>query len=531
MFLDRLASTRTVVVPFTPSTYDDAFEDRLVTLATNMSTGKAESIPIVYICTRVVSEDIAKVALHIYEDLGIDAKGQKLGRRNAPDHEWYVPLHHESNEFQTAIDFREMMTAWALNRGRGVARRRRRRIGGTVRRELEPLHPDLLTHEAVGTRDERWLYYNPRNGSTETLLPDEVFVLWGPRRRSVISFLRELLAIMAANQDLQGQTRKRGPRHTGVIQRPKEAPKWNDKARSNFRRAIDEYMGEGERAGRPLLLEDGMTWLNSSLSFEDMEFLATYQFDNALVCGAYRVPQHKAGLLERSTNNNIAQQAVDYVVDCLLAWAVRWEQSLRTQLLIDPFRAEHNLRTLLRGDPKTAAETHGIYLAFGTELRNEVRDDEGRNPIDGGWDQQVPLNMGQPGANVPGTNVALDIGSPMLKAIVDGGTAPAAQRASQHLRALVRHQASRVVRKELSAVAKIVDRSTDALETDVRAFFHDHTDFVAREMRIDEERAAAYCADRCAAVLTDPAAVDEAATIADLTAIALDERVPEGSAA
>jgi HK97 family phage portal protein len=512
-FLDRMAAHQ-VVVPFTPSTYDDAFTTPART--PHLSTSRIESIPIVLICTRVVSEDIAKVSLHVNEDLGQDEEGRSLGKRRATDHEWYAAFHHETNEYQTAIDFREMMTAFALLRGRGIAEKRTRRVGGTTRRELVPLHPDLVVPDPTRDGSMRWAYDDPRRGRRH-LLPDEVLVLWGPRRRSVISMLREHLAIMAAAQDLRNQTYRRGPRHTGVISRPKDAPRWGDKGRENFRAAIDEYMGEGERAGRPMLLEDGMTWENSGFSLADVEFLASAQLDNALVCGAYRVPQHKAGLLERSTNNNIQQQATDYVVDCLLAWAVRWEQTIRVSVLMDPFRAEHNLRTLLRGDPKTAAETHAVYVAIGTETGNEVREDEGRNPLDGLDEVRVPLNMDVPG-------VAAASWAPTQLTAGE----PTDLTSERHRRALVRDGAARVVRKEMQTLAKLGEQHQgEAYDQAVRGFFTEHADFVAKVLRIDEEEAVAYCRARSAAVQADDD-IDPELAISALTTFVL---TPEGAAA
>lgn len=517
-FLDRMADR--VVIPFTPRTYDDAFSEAFGSSAHLITPTKAEGIPIILICTRVVSEDIAKVSLHINEDLGDNAEGRSLGKRRATEHEWYDALHHESNEYQTAIDMREMMTAFALNRGRGIAEKRKRRVGGTVRRDLVPLHPDLVNPDWTEGGDLRWAYDDPIKRTRRYLLPDEVLVLWGPRHRSVISFLREQLAIMAAGQRMREQMYSRGPRHTGVITRPKDAPRWTDTGRGNFRKGVDEYMGEGERAGRPLLLEDGMTWINSGFSMEDAEFAATANLDNALVCGAYRVPQHKAGLLERSTNNNIGQQSVDYVVDCLLAWAVRWEQTIRMSLLADPFMAEHNLKTLLRGDPKTSAETHAVYFAIGTETGNEVREDEGRNPIKGLDEVRVPLNM-----DVPGVANAT-FAAPAL--LADGTTPPVDMDAARHRRALIRDGAARVVRKEVQTVGKLAQQHQgEAFADGVRAFYHEHADFAAKVLRIDDERAAAYCAERCAAVLASPD-IDPDEVIATLTALVL---APEGAAA
>lgn len=515
-FFDRMAA-HTVVTPFTPSTYDDAFADRIRTLATNVSATRSESIPAVFACTTVITEDIGKVPLHVNEDLGDSADGRSLGKRRATDNEWYDCLHHQASDEQDALGFREMMTGFALNRGRGVARKRRRRVGGTVRRELEPLHPDLVVRETTESGDERWRYENPITRKTEFLLPDEVFVLWGRRRRSVLHFMRESFAVQLAMMEYANQVWNRGPRHTGVIMRPKDAPKWTDKGQENFRTAIDEYMGEGERAGRPMLLQDGMTWANSGFSLHDFEFLGQMQHGVADVCRAYRVPQHKIQELLRSTNNNIEQQSIDYVVDSLLGWAVRWEQAIRMQLLFDPFFAEHNLNGLQRGDFKGRAEANAIYTSLGIRLRNEVREDENWNPIPGGDDPLVPLNM-----NIPGTSVAF---------------AHPDRRVREQLRALVRDQAARVVRKELQTVSKIAER-TGAQGADwdreVKAFYREHAEFTAKVLRIDDEAAAAYAASRCSKVLAQPAALEdpEDTSIGDLTLVAMaDTTAPEGAAA
>ncbi len=514
-FFDR-AAIAPGVYPFTPSTYDEAYPDRVRNIATTITPDRAEAIPAVYACVTVVTEDIAKVPLFVFEDLGEDDRGRSKGKRRRSDHEWYDALHHEANDEQDAIGFREMMTAFALNRGRGVAKKRKRRVGGTVRRELYPLHPDLVVREYTTNGDERYRYQNPVTRKTEILLPDELFVLWGRRRKSVLHFMREAFAIQLAMMELAGQTWQRGPRNTGVIQRPKDAPKWNDKARENFRTAVHEYMGEGQRAGRPMLLEDGMTWVNSGFSLHDAEFLGAMQMGVADVCRAYRVPQHKIQELLRATNNNIEQQSTDYVVDSLLGWAVRWEQAARKSLFDDPFFAEHNLNGLLRGDMKARAESHAIYLNSGVITGNEVREDEGRNPLPGLDEPRVPLNM-----DVPGTAVASD-------QKVD-------RRLENHHRALVRDAAARVVRKELQTLSKLAERATGAeWEREVKAFYRDHADFAARVLRIPDERASAYAATRCRQVLEQPGSVEdpEDTTIGDLTLLALNEdQPPEGVAA
>ena len=135
----------------------------------------------------------------------------------------------------------------------------------------------------------------------------------------------------------------KGPRMAGAVSTEKML---DDEVRNALREALDEYAVGGPRSGRPMILEDGMTWQSVGFSMQDAEFLGTMQHNVADICRFYRVPQHKVQELLRSTNNNISQQSVDYVVDSLVAWAVRWEQAIRRDLILNHpsrFFAEHNL--------------------------------------------------------------------------------------------------------------------------------------------------------------------------------------------
>jgi phage portal protein BeeE len=85
----------------------------------------------------------------------------------------------------------------------------------------------------------------------------------------------------------------------------------------------------------------------------------------------YRVPPHKVAILERSTNNNIEHQGIEYVTDCLLDWCRGWEERLGEDLLSEAEREEYffefNLNALMRGDAKSrqrgVSERHLCRLA------------------------------------------------------------------------------------------------------------------------------------------------------------------------
>ena len=289
-------------------------------------------------------------------------------------------------------------------------------------------------------------------------------------------------------------------------------------------------MGEGERAGRPLLLEDGMTWKSAGITMADAEFLGTLQHGVADVCRFYRVPQHKVQELLRSTNNNISQQSVDYVVDSLVAWAVRWEQAIRRDLILNPARffAEHNLDGLLRGDFKTRSEAYSLAIMWGWMTRAEVRQRENLNPIKGLEEPLAPGNMVIVGADgIPRPSPA------------QSGARPSSPAVVSYLRVLVRDAAARVVRKELASLTKLAERTGgtgDEWRSGVRAFYVEHAEFVARILRVPDEVGERYAAMRTARLIeAGPAALYDfdTSTIADLTETALEKaevlKLPEAA--
>ena len=500
----------TTVTAFTPMTYDAAFPD--VHMAHRVTPEGAMGIPAVYACTTVISEDIAKIPLQIFKFLDD-------GKAVAKQHPIYELLHDQPNKYQTALEFREMMTAFALNRDIGGKAEIIPGPRGPVD-QLIPLNPDLLTREITQSGAVRYKYQDPLTHQQRIILAESMFSLNGRFGRSVLGYAAESFSLQLAMQQYAAQAYKRGPRHTGVIQRPKDAPKWTDTARANFRVGVDEYMGEGERAGRPMLLEDGMTWQSAGITMRDAEFVATMQHGVADVCRFYRVPQHKVQELLRSTNNNIEQQSLDYVVDSLMAWAVRWEQAIRRDLIVNPamFFAQHNLDGLMRADTKSRNEAYAIAIQWGWMTRAEARQKDNQNPIDGLDEPLVPLNMRTINEPVP---------SPTPPP-VDQGPTPTNGAVVGHLRALVRDGAARIVRKEHAELARLAERtggSGDKWRAGVRAFYlPEHADYVARVLRVPDEHAERYAEGRAAKLMEEgPAALNEfdADTIDSLAEMAL----------
>ena len=216
-FIGRTLATATNIIPFSSDNTDPFFNRPGGSAGVpNITPERAMALPAVYACTTVISEDIAKVPLQMFE---VIPDGKQIARQ----HPIYDLLHDQPNEWQTALEFREMMTAFALNQDIGGVAEIIPGPRGAVD-QLIPLHPWLLTRETrrVGsTAKIVYGYADPIRGYRE-LMADEVFVLRGRFGRSVLGYARESFGWQLAMQRFATQAYQRGPRHTGVIERPRK---------------------------------------------------------------------------------------------------------------------------------------------------------------------------------------------------------------------------------------------------------------------------------------------------------------------
>jgi HK97 family phage portal protein len=136
------------------------------------------------------------------------------------------------------------------------------------------------------------------------------------------------------------------------------------------------------------------------MSFVDAQFIEVMNLNKYDIDGLFRVPPHMVANLERSTNNNIEHQGIEFVVYSLLPMITRFERTVNWRLLTPQERAEGyyvkvNVDALLRGD----AASRGQYLAQkrqnGALSADQWRelDDENPTGVPGGDAYLVNGNM------------------------------------------------------------------------------------------------------------------------------------------
>jgi HK97 family phage portal protein len=361
----------------------------------------ALALAAVYACVRVRSEDIGKLPCLLYRRL---AGG---GKMRANDHPYYRLIRERPNPRMTALEFKQFLQLQLDLRGNGFALKEFDGRGRVT--ALWPWPSDCV--EVLTTPDRRDLFYRfnfPAAGS-ETFPADSVLHLRGMSLDglvglSPIAYHRETIGLAIAARDYGASFFGNSAQPRGGI----KLPTMIGADAANALRASWEARHKGiENANRLAIFDGGMEWVPTAINNVDSQYIETRGLQNADIWRIYRMPPHKVADLDKATFSNIEQQALEYVTDCLMAEAVRWEQTLARDLLTEDEQQEYFFEFLLdglvRGDLQSRYAAYGLARQWGFFNVDEIRERENMNPLPDGKGKIYlqPMNMIEAGTTPP----------------------------------------------------------------------------------------------------------------------------------
>ena len=358
----------------------------------NVTESTALTYSAVYNAISLISGTIGALPCHLMQ-----RKGEK--KRIADDRRMYRVLHDEYNPYMTAMAGRECLIAHALAWGNGYAEKVFNGYGELM--ELWPISPDRCRPEMKGGE----LVYRIRVGSKDIYLPRER-VLHVPGLGfdgfvgySVISMARKSIGLGMALETFGALYFGQGT-HPGVV--VSHPGKLSDTANSHLKTSLTEgYSGLG-KSHRLLLLEEGMKLEKIGIPPDDSQFLESRQFQIPEVARWFNVPPHKLKDLTKSSFSNIESEQQSFYGDTILPWLVRFEQNFNMQLLSPSDKDysgrgrlywKHNAEGILRADTAARAAYYSSMFNIGALSINEIRAYEDKDPVEGGDEHFVPLNM------------------------------------------------------------------------------------------------------------------------------------------
>lgn len=344
----------------------------------------------VFACVRVLSETIASLPLIFYER-------QAAGRRKAMEYYLY-PLLHDSgpNEHMTAMEFRETLQGHLAGWGNAYCQIEYDGQGKVS--ELWPLNPAGMMETKMENGMRFYRYQNP-DGMLQWIAGDIIWHLRGLgsdglHGYSPISLMRRAIGLGMAAESFGARFFANDARPGIVLEHP---GRLGDEAQKNLKESWDDSHRGLSKSHRVAILEEGLKLHEVGIPPEDAQFLETREFQVSEIARIFRIPPHMIQDLLRSTNNNIEHQGIEFVVYTMQPWIVRWEQSIKKNLMMPKERAryypEHLVDGLLRGDIQSRYQAYAVGKQWGWFSTNDIREKENLNPVEGGDSYWMPLNM------------------------------------------------------------------------------------------------------------------------------------------
>ncbi len=353
----------------------------------------------VFAATNLIASDISGLPLHLLKQL------KDGGSEKFDDHNLYRLIHDQPSPDQTSVVWRRTVQAHALIWGNGYSWIRRR--GDNKPYAIELVTPDRVVpfRSPLGSLQYRIL--NPGGEDAIVDAADMIHIRGlsfnGITGYSVIEKARESIGLALGAEKFGATFYGNGSTFGGIISSPTARP--SDEVIENDRRRLNSQHQGVDRAHKILALYGGATFEQIGIPPNAAQFLESRKFQVEEIARWFNLPPHKLGILDGSTRANIEQQTTDYYTTTLLPWLTVWEQELTSKLVASSeFNIQfikHNVNGFLRGDAASRGEFYKAQSLVGGITPNEVRESENRNPLAGGDEafvalQVIPISLAKP---------------------------------------------------------------------------------------------------------------------------------------
>jgi len=356
----------------------------------------AQTHTTVMTCYRILSESIASLPIHLMKRT---AKSGKVTKEKDYANPLYNLLNLSPNGEMSRFNWIESMMMNLVSRGNGYTQIIRNGRDKVV--ALYPLLSDNMRIVRSESGELAYIYNTAKTGDVwlekSQVLHVRGLSLDGISGMSPIMYSANSIGLSMALEEFGSNFFKNGANPGAVYEMPN---KLSDDAFERLRTSLKEKYESLKNSGKPMLLEEGLQFKQIGVANNESQFLESRKFQKSEIASIFRIPPHLVNDLEHATFTNIEQQSLEFVTYTLTPWVQRFEQALNIALFAETDNyASFNMDAMIRGDIKSRYDAHGTAIRDGWLTRNEVREQEGKNPLDGLDEPILPLNMTQGDTN------------------------------------------------------------------------------------------------------------------------------------
>jgi len=338
-----------------------------------------------------LSQSIASLPLHLYK------RQKPKGKEKYTAHPLYNIMHLQPNPEMTAMAFREAQAGQVLMTGTcysEIERNQTDNIAG-----LWPLLTGRMEMRRM-SNGELIYRYELGDGTHKEFHRDNILRVSGFSHSGLLGYqpikkATEVVGVALALQEYFARFFGDGARPPVALEHPQTlSQEAQDRIRKNWN-AVHQGLSNSQRVA---ILEEGMQLKVFGVSPDQAQAIDARKFQIDEVARIFNMPPHMLKSLDRATFSNIEEQSIEFVVNSLRPWLVRFEQSYATQLLNAEERStyffEHAVNGLLRGDVEKRGVYYATAISNGLMSADEVRELENMNPQPDGQGEvyYVPLN-------------------------------------------------------------------------------------------------------------------------------------------
>lgn len=333
----------------------------------------AMEVPDVYASVMVLAQDVGRCPLKLR------ARQSDGEWQDAYSHPLWEVLHDLPNAEMTASEFRAEMMRSLLAHEVAYAEIMRGPRGDV--RALWPLDSSRMTVTRDGLNVKRYSYRTDDRVIEWRFDPDRPPLL-ELRHPSPIHRCRDLIGLAMALDIYAGKFFANGARLSGLVSVPGTL---KPDQRQALRETFNAMHGGVRNAHKIGVVEGGSKFEPLTVPNNEAQFNETRKHIRTMIAGAFRVPPHKIGDLERATFANIEAQDRDYVNSSLNPFLVLWEQSVRRDLLTTrqypSYQAIFDREALIEADSQSRAAALATGRQNGWWSVNDVRRKLHENPV------------------------------------------------------------------------------------------------------------------------------------------------------
>lgn len=381
-----------------PPTYAEA-------AASTVTFDSAMQLSGVWACVKLISETVASLPFAVYEKT-------PSGREQSTTDDLSILFNGKVNRYQNKVEFFETVLLNLIIHGNSycIIQKSGGRIIGLLPIMSSQVETSLLPD---GTVVHEYYY----DGGVKVYAQESIWHLKmmgnGIIGLSPLAYQRNTLGIAQAAETAVTKIYRNGAKPSGVLSIDRVlTTAQRDAIRANFNTLVST------NDERLMVLEGGMKFEAISLSPQDIELLASRQFQLSEICRWYGVP---SVMINDTSSTTVWGSGIEQIVSGFYKVTLRpilekIEQSMVVSLLKDnigKYEVEFNFEGLLRSDQKSRFDGYRVGIQGGILTPNEARIMEGLPILDGGDElfmQSATLPISQLGqqatnnANVEGQN-------------------------------------------------------------------------------------------------------------------------------